>query len=499
MYVDRRLLKSRTRKSIVVDSSLSSRTVRAHISVSKDLDKYFRCCDFWSHYDTEIIDNRSIRDIPVLSILLPFAWVTGADVYVNELDKTFADSMNVVHREYKKMYPGLPYRSKLIADRLVDNEYDSNETALLFSGGLDSTYSLFSNIALKPRLIMIFGTSDIPISNVRFQKLLEREYSRFAEREGLTLNLIRTNALDILNIKIVNHLFGSLSRFHGRPEGYVSTDHWPHYWNGIGFMLAHTGQTAPLSIGRFSRLIAGGGGKFDLVQTKYVDSSYAGDKIMWSNVRVRLDGENIHRHEKAIFLKQFFNTHRFRLRVCLQYTARSPDALNCNRCGKCLRTIAECAFAGIDPNRCGFEVDQSTFSILRTRLPSPHSSSLDLAMYWKPLQRAIPNERELNLYGAREFFDWLKKVNLDSSLRPYDSFLSNVYHRLPYPIADLLRALWEKTPAWRLRFYADLAFTHAKGTIVMKLENKSDKITPNPSELMDSRCRITTISVNTNQ
>ena len=109
--------------------------------------------------------------------------------------------MDVVHREYKRMYPGLPFRTRLLADRLVNNKYASNETALLFSGGLDSTYSLFSNIALNPRLIMIFGTSDIPISNVAFQKTLKREYSAFAEREGLTLNFVRTNALEILDMK----------------------------------------------------------------------------------------------------------------------------------------------------------------------------------------------------------------------------------------------------------------------------------------------------------
>ena len=64
-------------RAIAVDSDLSSRTVRSHITVSRDLEKYFRQFDFWSNYDAEIIANRSILCIPVLSILLPFAWITG--------------------------------------------------------------------------------------------------------------------------------------------------------------------------------------------------------------------------------------------------------------------------------------------------------------------------------------------------------------------------------------------------------------------------------------
>lgn len=155
---------------IAVDSVLSSDTIRSRITVSRGLEKYFRHYDFWSRYDARIVDNKSILDIPALSVVLPIAWVTGADVHVHELDRTFARSMNSVHREYKEMYPRLPFTTRLVADRLVDNKFASRDVALLFSGALDSTYSLFSNISVKPRLNMIFGTFDIPISNVPFQK-----------------------------------------------------------------------------------------------------------------------------------------------------------------------------------------------------------------------------------------------------------------------------------------------------------------------------------------
>ena len=206
-------------------------------------------------------------------------------------------------------------------------------------------------------------------------------------------------------------------------------------------------------------------------------SSYPTGKIVWANIRVRLDGQNIQRHGKAIFLREFLDAHRFKLRVCLEccllysrplQSPHSDHQLNCNQCEKCLRTIPELALAGIDPNDCGFVVDQSTFNLIRVKLFSPHSTKReDMVSWWKPLQRAVLDGTELDLYGAREFFDWLKRVNLDSIVRPDESFLSNLYHRLPYPIAKLLRTIWEKTPVWRLRFYADLALASATKAIAI--------------------------------
>ena len=296
-----RVIGAGKKKVIAVDSSLSSDTIRSRITVSRDLEKYFRHYDFFSRYDSRIVDNRSILDIPALSIVLPLAWITGADVQVDELDRTFARSMDAVHQEYKGIHPKLPFTTRLVADRLVDNKYASKNLALLFSGGLDSTYSLFSNIALKPRLIMILDTSDIPISNVPFQETLQKEYSALAEREGLTLNFIRTNALELLDFKRLDHLFGKLPGKDLRC-----------YWDGIGYMLCHIGQAAPLSIGRFGHLLAASGypnkGQAIVRAREYLSAEWIARGVSagigWANVDFEWHGE-IARHEKAFSSRNF--------------------------------------------------------------------------------------------------------------------------------------------------------------------------------------------------
>ena len=312
---------------------------------------------------------------------------------------------------------------------------------------------------------MILGTSDIPISNVGFQKMLEKEYSAFAEREGLHLNFVRTNALEVLNVKRVNHLFGSLSRFHAPPDEYYRTDHWPHYWDAIGYTLSHVGQAAPLSIGRFNSLLLASGvcsgyGR-EAHRKKYLNSEHAAGKIAWANLHVKPDG-TIHRYEKALLLKHFQDTHTLKLRVCLEYEARPRDALNCGHCWKCLLTIAPLALVGLDPNECGFSADQSTLHqirpLLRYRTTPEDSGQSEATSSWKALQQAVPNEITFDRYGARHFFEWFKALDIDSLPRPYSSPLSKLYHRLPYPIANMLRTVWQETPSQRVRFYMDLAF-----------------------------------------
>ncbi len=119
---------------IHIESKFSNDQVENHITVSKDLEKYFVCYDFFSNYDESIYANVAILNIPVLSLVLPLAWITGSDVYVDELDDTFAKSMNALQLEYKKIYPKAPFKTKLIVKSLVKNGFISNDTAILFSG-----------------------------------------------------------------------------------------------------------------------------------------------------------------------------------------------------------------------------------------------------------------------------------------------------------------------------------------------------------------------------
>jgi hypothetical protein len=81
---------------------------------------------------------------------LPLAWLTGSDIYVEELDRAFKESMDELQQVFKKMYPMAPYATKINTQVLAQNRIGpvdpTERTSLLFSGGVDSTYSLITNL-----------------------------------------------------------------------------------------------------------------------------------------------------------------------------------------------------------------------------------------------------------------------------------------------------------------------------------------------------------------
>ncbi len=74
---------------------------------------------------------------------------------------------------------------------MTENTSRSTGSGLLFSGGLDSTYSLFHNISEKPCLIMVLGT-DVDNSSPAHQASVKETYARFAEKEGLKYHAVKT-------------------------------------------------------------------------------------------------------------------------------------------------------------------------------------------------------------------------------------------------------------------------------------------------------------------
>jgi hypothetical protein len=433
------------KRMIHVDSRASGRTVKSSITVSRDLEKYFRHLTFYSRFDEDVDANESILNIPALSILLPLAWITGSDVYVDELDRTFAESMSDLQQEYKKMYPRAPFRTRLITENLVDNKTTKGGTALLFSGGLDSTYSLFSNIDLNPRLVMIFGVWDLPLSNVELQDRIKRVYLDFADREGFILNFIRTNALEMLDIDRVEHFFWRFD--HGQAKG---------FWMGLGYSLGQIGQVAPLSICRFNRILFAG--SRDVRLKIFLNASYlhTDEKIKWANLDVKHDG-GIDRPLKVQAIKKYLTPNRVKLRVCGVNRRFQTNSFNCNRCEKCLRTISNLALFGVDPNECGFDADNSSFNQLRSRFEKGRIEQKHIVYWCRPLQKLIPDEITQDYYGSKEFFEWYKTLNFETfnkSLKITDELLqlskkvlAILYFKTPYIISNTARRFLENRNA----------------------------------------------------
>ncbi len=153
-------------------------------------------------------------------------------------------------------------------------------------------------------------------------------------------------------------------------------------------------------------------------------------------------------------LRNEFLNQRILLRVCGAKSEHPAlqSQLNCSRCEKCLGTIASLLLARIDPNTCGFQVDASTFELMRFILVKKLLPRRYLNVWWKPIQRNIPEQISYDLCGSRSFFEWLKDVRMDSYAAKYHSTRYRLYKILPYWIFSFAKnAFYDRMS--RIRFF----------------------------------------------
>ena len=286
-------------------------------------------------------------------------------------------------------YPRWNYKHYRLRTTLFQNiTADSDRSAVMFSSGLDSIAAYLHNRSQKPHLISILG-ADIPITHTHFiAECREKLFNEFAKKEDVGISYIHTDVREITDAK-------KLSEFA------------PNWYATVQFGLLLTGLTAPITYGRFSKLILASC-SHQLDDT----APCAGDpgivrQLRWGSTRVEDQLQEVTRVQKvARFLKTDPSTMRY-LRVCWEQF----EKVNCSRCKKCLRTICELLVNNVDPNLANFNIDDRTLPELRKKLSSEfhlffncEAASLN---FWREIQRSIDPGKLEDHYGSKAFFEWL--------------------------------------------------------------------------------------------
>ena len=415
----------------IIKNKLSGRKVTGEIIVPQRHRKYIKSTKFFAYYDTDIYADPSIINIPLLATILPLAWITGSDVHLNVIDRRFKESMDHLQQDFKKTYSLGPFTTKIKAKKLTDNKISlidtEAKTALLFSGGVDSTYSMVKNLEHKPRLLMIWGVDNFPYPENKSQwDLIFSTYSEQANRLKLPINLIQTNITQILDEKRINHAF-----------------HKVLYNGSFRFLFQHSlillPLMAPISIGRFNKLLIASstGPSRDFTKLPWGSNPSIDEQMVWADLTVRHDGV-IERVEKITSIKPFLDKYNLLLKVCLKKLDR-PE-LNDGNCEKCIRTMITLILSGIDPNTCGFKVDSSTFMIMKEIL----SGQVDkrYLVHLAPIQKTIPPGFEFDLSGSKEFYEWFRNYQF----KPLGNITKfyKTYYNLPYPVARFFNYIYRK-------------------------------------------------------
>ena len=339
-------LASQQPNRIQISVETNGNRISYRYAIDGDWVKYFnQSVAFFVDYSEDISGTPdSIAIIPMLCNVLPMAWLFDADILIDELDRDFYNNVDKIKQGYVQMYPQMKFGGRLTVGRIVDNSYDPTEgSLLLFSGGVDSTFSLINHAEEHPTLMAIYG-SDIALNDTRGWENVRNHVLSVSKTFGLKTLFVRSSFRLFINE-------GRLQEFvkHLDSEGY-----WHGFQHGIGLL----GHAAPYvfihrmkTIYIASTFTINEKGKYPCASDPDIDNH-----IAVASCRTVHDGYEFYRQDKVHAICEYRARKEIpiRLRVCWQ----SKGGNNCCHCEKCWRTILNIFVEREDPRNYGFQYDR---------------------------------------------------------------------------------------------------------------------------------------------
>ena len=387
---------------------------------------------FYACYDIDLHGvPESILIIPLIANLAPIAWFAGVELYATEVDSDFASALRDVLAAFGQHYADLWSGEPIRAAKLVDNRIDAKQSALLFSGGLDSFESLIRHLDERPYLLSVLG-ADIEISDAQRW----HEFTQFNAEQPMVAEAHR------LSIE------SNLRDFYGSDvDLMVGIGWWGMVQHGMGLL----GVCAPLSYRcGFNRLLIASS------NTNEVDFGWGSqpgldEKVRWAGLSVIHDGYHLRRTEKVANVVRFAQTNgeRVKLRVCY---SEHREGYNCSRCAKCQRTMLAFLLENADPEEFGFELPDHLPRMVLANFPSNGTRmTVGVRYEWQCLQdrarTAMPHARLAALHDGESFLSTFVGLDINSIVDVEQS---------PISVRDRLRLLATKKFPHAFRAYLAL-------------------------------------------
>ncbi len=357
---------------------------------SNDIQKYFNLKDlFYAKYDIDVSKvPDSILVIPFLSNMLPIAWFAGFDIEVESLDTDFYEAIKLVKIEFEKQFLDYNLTGDLIAKQLVENKIEGQNTAMLFSGGVDAYATYIRAYDKTPDLVTILG-ADIEIED----QSQWNDFTNFVENE----KLLQKNKKQYIETNV-------RSFYTYQVELLLKDIGW---WGKVQHGLSLIGSLAPISyINSYSGIYIASS------YTEQIDIAWGStpqidEKISWASIKVFHDGYELKRQDKVDLITKFSaNTDsNFKLRVC--YSERR-DGFNCSSCEKCYRTILGIILNGKNPNNYGFNVDEHVYAGIFETL-NIGGASRGMQYFWWELMEKAKTTKSIFTFNDEA----LEKIQLD--------------------------------------------------------------------------------------
>jgi len=423
-------------------------TLECTVQATGDLDRFLTGEPFRASYDVPIDDvPEGVLVIPLLAQLCPVAWATGDDVYVDEVDATFAHALADVEETLRSLYEFME-GGELYARRTIDPASESvadeplasasatdGESGLLFTGGVDSTCSYVRHREESPTLISIRGWTITPdrADDKKWEQLCTR-VSRFAENHDCETAFVESNMLTALDHPL---LLAHYKRF---VDG--------AWYSSVGHGLGLLGLCAPMAYARGISDLYVAATHWEGIDLEWGSRPDIDGNVRWTGTQCHHDGYELTRQERLDVIADYVESEAPDLQL---QTCNDRMDGNCGRCEKCYRTAVGLRLAGLDPTAHGYSFEDADYDELRRSLDDRKwVLGHDERHMWADI-RARARETEPTTPAERAFFEWLDDVALDDLVAESGS-----------PLADrLLRAGARNAPTGVYRGLSP-AYTTAK-------------------------------------
>ncbi|WP_146620196.1 hypothetical protein [Acuticoccus sediminis] len=325
---------------------------------------------------------KGIAVIPAIVNLLPIAWVYGASIIVDEIDETFLASLTGVMRGYQGMYPRFSFSDCVSAMTVTENRlpHSVGSSLVLYSGGVDATFSMISNFETKPHLLTLWG-SDIYLKQETEWSSVDQTHADTAKKLGLNYSSAKTSFRSFLNygrLDTIAHTAGSSGWWHG-------------FQHGIGLL----GHAAPIAWrqGIKKVVIASSYSIYDPPETTCASWPTIDGFLRFSDCIVEHHDFYATRQDKIEYICSRSKNLNIpvTLRVCWQSVQKKH--MNCCACEKCVRTILGIEAAGFDPCNFGFNLTPQKSRQIAQKIKN---GEIKPNNYWTPIVAKLKGRYDLS-------------------------------------------------------------------------------------------------------
>lgn len=406
------------------DVTVNGTSIRGDVACSRDLRRFFTGKEFVVDYDVDVSAvPESLAVIPILGHVCPVAWANGAEVRVSMVDVDYLDALRDVGRSLVEMYPSFMQGGKILVDEPIETQVDSEDfdtTAMLFSGGVDSTASYIRHREEDPTLISIQGWV-LDVNQPERWNRVKEQIEAFADERELETQFVRSNMLEFLDTAMLQAHY----------QRYM-TGAW---YSSVGQGLGMLSLCAPLSYTAGFETVY-----MAATHTEAVDESWGShpsidDRIRWAGTRAVHDGYDLTRQDKVELIADYVHegNEDLTLRTCIH----SEVGENCSSCEKCYRTAIGLLLAGLDPTEHGYDVDPTMFKDVRNAFErGEYTLSEGHRHNWEEFQDYDPEDPRYPWPEVSDFLTWLA-----------DQDLENIVARSNQPLPGrLVRTAIRRTP-----------------------------------------------------